>query len=469
MSPLGVRRWRADRLLRKDFKALQASVLSAVRRRMRGAGTDTAAIDLEACYAQAWQGLYAAILSGEEIANPAGWLVVVTHRRAIDELRALMRASRAAPGPGALERDLAAELDERGRLRELLEGLRTRLSPKEREAAALCYLQGLTRAQAAAQMGLSERAFGKLMEGRGAGRPGVAAKMGELVQTIGQGRWCEQQGSLMRALAYGMLDPDGERYPVALGHSSQCPACRAYVASLRGLAAALPPVLLQRSAAASLLARFFGHAHHGGAGAGSGSSAAGAGGGAGGAALAGGGAAGAGAASAGGLGATGGGWLLAGGSVGAKLAAGCVLALSIGAGCIAVGTGSPRAPRPPHRHASQLARRTAARGAVAARAAALQTPTSAKGERGATDASGAALTPTGRASREFGPEQPAAASQTAGSGAGSARIARASSASREGSEHSATALAEQRQPAPPAGAGAPAASEAEAQREFSPG
>ena len=36
---------------------------------------------------QAWQGLYAAVLDGQEIANPAGWLVLVTFRRAIEEQR----------------------------------------------------------------------------------------------------------------------------------------------------------------------------------------------------------------------------------------------------------------------------------------------------------------------------------------------------------------------------------------------
>jgi len=44
----------------------------------------------------------------------------------------------------------------------------------------------------------------------------------------------------MRGLAYGILDPDGERYRLALIHHGECPACRAYVVSLRGLAAVLP-------------------------------------------------------------------------------------------------------------------------------------------------------------------------------------------------------------------------------------
>ena len=93
-------------------------------------------------------------------------------------------------------------------------------------------------------MGISETRMRKLMEGPGPGRPGVAGKVGELVETIRGGGWCEEQGSLMRGLAFGILDPDGERYRLALAHQRECPACRTYILSLRGLAAVLPPVFL---------------------------------------------------------------------------------------------------------------------------------------------------------------------------------------------------------------------------------
>src|ERR1019366_4959555 len=102
-------------------------------------------------------------------------------------------------------------------------------------------------------MGISEARMRKLMDGQGPGRPGVAGKVGELAETIRDGSWCEEQGSLMRGLAYGILDPDGERYQLALMHRSECPACRAYVTSLRGLAAArgarLPAVARARAPA----------------------------------------------------------------------------------------------------------------------------------------------------------------------------------------------------------------------------
>ncbi len=377
MGPLSLRRYRAERLLQEEFELLRGRVLGNVRGRLRARGVSLDRSDLEECYAQAWQGLYAAMLEGGEIANPGGWLTLVTFRRAIDEHRARQRLGAVGQGlpgdagaepAGALdwepaavqERDLAAELDDRVMLRQLIEGLRGRLNAREREAAALCYLQGLTRAEAAARMGLSVARMDKLMEGHAPGRPGVARKVRMLVATIGAGGWCEEQGSLMRALAYGVLDPGGERYRLAVMHRSECPACRAYVLSLRGLAAALPPALSPLGIGHGLLAGAgaatgAGHAVVAAKGAGGGAGlGAGVGGGAGagagapagpaiGAALSASGAAGAGAgAGVGAGGAAGGGWLLAGGPFGVKLVAACLLALGIGAGCVALSVGGRR-------------------------------------------------------------------------------------------------------------------------------
>jgi DNA-directed RNA polymerase specialized sigma24 family protein len=363
MSPLSLRRYRAERLLREEFEGLRGRVLASVRGRLLSGGVSLDQGDLEACYAQAWQGLYAATLDGQEVANAAGWLVVVTFRRAIEEQRGRRldrgpdrardgaeRQDGREPHAASQERDLAAQLDDRARLRELLEGFRGRLNVREREAAALCYLQGLSRAEAAARMGLSEARMRKLMDGRAPGRPGVAIKVGALVETIRGGRWCEEQGSLMRALAYGILDPDGERYRLAMVHRRECPACRAYVVSLRGLAAVLPPPLFPLGLAAGTLLQAGAGAHGGvvaaaqGAAAGAGSSAGVGATGAAGVGASGAAAGAAGAAGAGGAaGAAGGGWLFVGAPLGAKLAVGCLLALGIGAGCIELSAGGHRA------------------------------------------------------------------------------------------------------------------------------
>ena len=272
MSPLGLRRYRAERLLREEFLGLRSKVLAIVRSQLRAKGVALDRADLESCYAQAWHGLYATMLGGEQIENPSAWLVLVTFRRAIDESRSAARAKLGGESRAALEADrapkqraaqagagaplgrewhggvsdpdLAAELDDRARLWQVFEGLRSRLSARECEAASLCYLQGLSRAEAAERMGIGEARMRKLMEGAGRGRIGVASKVAELLATIAAGGWCEQQSSLMRAYAFGILDPDGERHDLAAAHCRECPACRAHVASLRGLAAVLPPLPL---------------------------------------------------------------------------------------------------------------------------------------------------------------------------------------------------------------------------------
>jgi DNA-directed RNA polymerase specialized sigma24 family protein len=486
MSPLTVRRYRAERMLRKEFEGLRGRVMGTVRGRLRASGVSLDASDLDACYAQAWQGLYAAMLAGEEIANPTGWLALVTFRRAIEEHRSRHRSyptegvgepdglrggHGSGQAEGALEHDLAGALDDRTRLRQLFEGLRGRLSAREQEAAALCYLQGLSRSEAAARMGISETRMRKLMEGSGPGRPGVAGKVGELVETIRGGGWCEQQGSLMRGLAFGILDPEGERYQLALAHRRECPACRAYVLSLRGLAAVLPiPMFLPGVLGAGALAGTAGVGASAGVGSGAGGAGAGvgagSGAGAGGAGSAAGGVgagAGAGAGSgagAGGIGAlsvsgtagagagaAGGGWLLAGGPVGAKLAVGCLIALGVGAGCVALnvnpnhGLSGHTASHRRHRDAGgagelDMGRATEATSALTP-SYLLPGAVSGAGHLGVGISSKPALkaaprlTMAARASREFGPERdfagaPASSSSTSSTqGAFSARAASA--------------------------------------------
>jgi RNA polymerase sigma factor (sigma-70 family) len=438
VSPLLVRRYRAERLLRDEFDALRAKVLARVSGRLRACGARLDAADLEACYSQAWQGLYAAVLEGERIDDAAAWLALVTYRRAIDESRSRGRLAcesfDAASGDGAragatatlreragVEHDIATRLDDRARLRQLFEALRGRLSAREQQAATLCYLQGLSRAQAAARMGISESRMRKLMDGRGARSPGVAAKVGALVQTIGSDRWCDEQGSLMRGLAYGILDPDGERHRLAVLHRDACPACRAYVLSLRGLAVVLPPVpvlLLGTGALAGAAGGGTGAAAAGGAGA-TGGAGAGSLGGLSGGTLS--------ASGAAGVGAAGGSWWLAG-PLGAKLAVGCLVALGVGAGCVALDGPSGTAAGHAHRAGGRrpALARAAGTGSGAATVPGSSPPASANAQAGAAHSAPTLtgtqrITAASRASREFGPEQPAGST-------GSTKIAHAASA-----------------------------------------
>ncbi len=473
MSPLLLRRYRADRLLREEFEALRGRVIGSVEARLRGAGAALDRSDLEAAYAQAWHGLHAAMLEGQQIINPAGWLAVVTHRRALDERRARKGAAPVTLGEGERmragtgERDLADQLDDRVRLHALLEALRARLNERERQAAALCYLQGLSRAEAAAQMGISESRMRKLMEGAGKGLRGVAAKVGALVQAIAGGEWCEQQGSLMRGLAFGMLDPQGDRYRVALSHSDACPACRAYVLSLRGLAAVLPPVpallhpILAAGAGGGASAGALAGA---GAGAGAGATSAPLGAGLGAGALSVSGAAGA--------GATGGGWWLAGG-VGAKLAAGCLLALGVGAGCAALEGRGHGATKAAHGHVRKAP--AAAHGRAASGAATVgltggpNLTTLHMDSAGEAPSADRAVTAPARASREFGLER--SASSTSAASRQKARQGTGGEVARVTSAHASSGTPA---PAPtgeagsaPSGSSSPSPSAAA--REFAPG
>lgn len=453
-------------MLKRDFQALRGGVLAAARSRLRAGGMTLDDGDLEACYATAWQGLYAIALQGEEVANPRGWLVLVTYRRAVEEHRARRRREARLVPVGAVEPDLDAGLDDRMALYRLLEGMRARLDVREREAAALCYLQGYSRAQAAQRMGISETRMRKLMEGRGRGQAGVAGKVGALVETIREGTFCEEQASLMRALAYGVLDPDGERYRLAVMHRRQCPACRRYVASLRNVAAVLPPVLTHPGLSAGALAGLAGVGH---AGAGAGAGAVGAGG-RGAASLAGpGSGTQAGAlgttAAAGTGGAAGAGWMLGAGGIGAKLAVGCLLALGIGVGCVALQRGPRRVSHPSA--ARRLPARSPALPGTVGASSVRPRPSTAAAPSARRLALGHAPGGGQMASREFGPEQPAGSGSPVGPtrprGSVGAASAGAAAASALGTGASGWSK--------PSGGSEPAAagSSPPAVREFSPG
>jgi RNA polymerase sigma factor (sigma-70 family) len=321
MSPSMLRRYRAERMLRRDFQAMRERVLASVRANLGARRIVLDESDLEACYSQAWQGLYTALAEGQEIENHVGWLMKVCFRRAIDECRRSVSEQQKLEGSvndlhGRAEPDIVDALDDHVKLRHTFEALRQRLDAREQQAVSLCYLQGLTRAQAAEQMGISESRMRKLMEGRGPERPGVAAKLDSLLKIVQGGDWCEQQASLMRGLAFGVHDPDGERYRLARLHYRACPACRAYVRSLRGLAVVLPPLALPWAPG---MAGGLGGALGGGAGAGG---------------------------AAGGAG----GWLPLGGSLGAKIAAGCLLFAGVGGGCVALIAKPGQAKHVRHRH-----------------------------------------------------------------------------------------------------------------------
>ncbi len=227
----------AEREIERDYAQLEAEVVGTARAKLDQTGGTIDEQALAAAYNQAWHALYTERVAGTEIANRVGFLVQVTYRRALDERRAAAR--RTATDPTALEvgvdPDLDARLDDALRVRALMQGMRERLDGRELRAAALCYLHGYTRPEAAAALGVRPRRFEKVMDR-------VSREMSGLVGDLRGDEWCDSRRSLIGAYALGVLDVEGERYRLAADHLEDCAACRRRVLCMRGLAGVAPPV-----------------------------------------------------------------------------------------------------------------------------------------------------------------------------------------------------------------------------------
>ncbi len=231
----------ADRLLRQHYGRLRSEVIATVRGKLSARGLTVVQLDLEAWYNAAWHGLHAAVADGREtVGNPCGWLVVAMERRAIDELRR-MKPERYTGLPedlehlaeGVVEVDFAGRLDDLDRIRQWRSGLRLRLSKRERQAAVLHFVHGLSRIETAQQLGVSARRADKIFDS-------ITTKTAGLISAIEDGTWCEGERSLMVAFATGVLDPDGERYRIALEHVSTCTGCAAFVRRQRNVYMLVP-------------------------------------------------------------------------------------------------------------------------------------------------------------------------------------------------------------------------------------
>jgi RNA polymerase sigma factor (sigma-70 family) len=239
----------ADVQLERDYERLKPGVMRSVARRLTARGLHADDTDLDAFYNQAWHGLYARLAAGEQVESPRALLVTIAERRAIDEARAAKLdryVSAEDVDDHGVELDLPARLDDQVRLRQFTQGLRDRLSERERQAAVLCYVHGYTRPAAARALGVSGRRMEKIMDR-------VSKKVGALTGDIERGEWCESRRSLIKAYALGLLDVNGARHVLAVAHLEDCPACRLHVRRMRGLAAIAPPVpaLLAGGAAAT--------------------------------------------------------------------------------------------------------------------------------------------------------------------------------------------------------------------------
>ena len=234
----------ADTVLARDYERLKPDILRTVRGKLASSGVRFDDLDLDAFYNQAWHGVHTKLAEGERIENVSGLLVTIAQRRALDEFRTMKMEARVDSDlldGRRVDLDLAAKVDDHMRLRHFIEGMRENLHGREREAAALCYVQDYSRPEAAQAMGIKPRRMEKLMDG-------VSKKVGAFVGEIQRDEWCDARHSMIKAYALGLLDPEGERYALAAEHLDSCSACRRDVIRMRGIASLSPPVPLMMAA-----------------------------------------------------------------------------------------------------------------------------------------------------------------------------------------------------------------------------
>jgi RNA polymerase sigma factor (sigma-70 family) len=132
----------------------------------------------------------------------------------------------------------------------LLSELLDELTPLQQSVIKLRWGCELPRREAAALLGITERALKREVK---KAQPVLAAKA-EIAQ---QGRWCEVKGSLVVAYRLGLLGP--RRAAKAREHLESCAGCRATARALgtrlEGLAALLPVPALPAEASHGLIAR----------------------------------------------------------------------------------------------------------------------------------------------------------------------------------------------------------------------
>ena len=228
-------------LLERSYDEIKRDVLRSTEAKLRSKGiTDFSSDLLEEYYNRAWWALYSKGAEGGDLNDPGGFLVTYCWRRAIDELRHTRPGRRVdaldVEERGA-EQDFAAEIDRQRIIRQFTEGAREKLTERECQVVALCWIAGYTRPEAARILDLPEGRIQRIMDA-------ATPKIAEFTQTIRNGEWCKEHESMMRAYAHHLLRPGGERHRLAEHHLADCPSCRRFVRTLEGLAALIPPVAL---------------------------------------------------------------------------------------------------------------------------------------------------------------------------------------------------------------------------------
>lgn len=227
----------ADRVLSEEYEAFRTEVTRSVAGKLSASRIQFADIDMDGFYNQAWYGLYTKLQAGDEIENRKGLLINMTYRRAIDEYRSLHPDRQAGAEPLealGVEDSIDETLDRQTQFRQFVEGMRSSLNDRELKAATLCYVYGLSRPEAAEQVGVRPKRMEKIMDE-------VSRKMRPLLAHIKDGEWCEQRAELINLYALGALDEDSDEYREAVDHLANCSGCRRHVLGTRGMTAVSAP------------------------------------------------------------------------------------------------------------------------------------------------------------------------------------------------------------------------------------
>jgi RNA polymerase sigma factor (sigma-70 family) len=227
---------------------------------------------LRGCEEDLYQAAWASLLgNGRSIEDPEKYLEAAVYSAGLKELRrrrrrpivslSFARFRNGASGRGVWQQGVDAlaerteplpeeQVESREDARLLVE-LLEELTPLQRRIIKLRWGLGLSRREAAAFLGISEKTVKRQMEK-------AAPLISRNAALARAGRWCESKESLVVAYSLGMLG-DG-RAAKAREHLERCPACRAVARCVRdrleGLVAVLPlPVLVTDPSSQGLLAR----------------------------------------------------------------------------------------------------------------------------------------------------------------------------------------------------------------------
>lgn len=230
-----------DAYTAEHYEANRDAVLSSVRRRLRAAGVFVSEPDIEAAYSSSFLELLKHRDEPDHYDDGVrGWLTKGTYWRCLDEAKKARGRIELVDREDHGREDLVGRVAMLDAVRATVEVIRHRFSDRDAKIVALVLTEH-KRAEIAEILDLPIKRVGKLLDGH-KGRPGLMARLGEYLEVIARGEWCEYNASLIRAHALGLLAEGSPKVDQAEAHLRDCPACRNYSREYRRqLHELLPP------------------------------------------------------------------------------------------------------------------------------------------------------------------------------------------------------------------------------------